>query len=159
MTDRRSSASLSLCFFARRDDFCSACHIQILWGRLVTCGRLAIGRIIFLIQNKADYQSAAGYQPAPHELRRSRAVFINVHRRTTIVPSPSIARHAEKMKKSASRLTSGRRASVRALPGHFSRLDRGLGVGQNASEPAQCWLKNRITEAGKLAFKEKKPPT
>jgi len=52
----------------------SLSHTYFLWGRLVTCGRLAIGPIIFLIQNKADYQSAAGYQPAPHELRRSRAV-------------------------------------------------------------------------------------
>jgi hypothetical protein len=68
---------LNLCFLTRRDDCCSTYQILILWGRLVTCGRLAIGPIIFLIPNKADYQSAEGYQPAPHDqyhLRRSRTV-------------------------------------------------------------------------------------
>ena len=32
---------------AAPDDFCSTYHILILWGRLVTCGRLVIGPAIF----------------------------------------------------------------------------------------------------------------
>jgi hypothetical protein len=38
-----------------------------MWGRLVTCGRLAIGPIMNSEFLKADYQSAAGYQPAPQD--------------------------------------------------------------------------------------------
>jgi hypothetical protein len=32
---------------------------------MVSCGRLEIGQMIFLVQDQADCQSAAGYQPAP----------------------------------------------------------------------------------------------
>src|SRR5216684_7055832 len=37
-----------------------------MWGRLVTCGRLAIGLPkLSRNQQQADFQSAAGYHPAP----------------------------------------------------------------------------------------------
>jgi len=39
--------------------------VLIVWGRLVTCGGLAIRLQEFRIHNRADCQSAAGYQPAP----------------------------------------------------------------------------------------------
>jgi hypothetical protein len=51
---------------------CSTC--LRLWGGMASCGRLEIGLLlIFQKLRQADFQSAAGYQPAPH-LRRSRAV-------------------------------------------------------------------------------------
>jgi hypothetical protein len=37
------------------------------WGRLVICGRLVIGPYRNLSKQQADYQSAAGYHPAPHK--------------------------------------------------------------------------------------------
>jgi hypothetical protein len=37
-----------------------------MWGRLVTCGRLAIGLSNEAFLEEADYQSTAGCQPAPH---------------------------------------------------------------------------------------------
>src|SRR5260370_4545289 len=60
---------------------------DFLWGRLVTCGRLVIGPTIFLVQNEADYQSAAGYQPALHGLLRAVAflVLLSAAARTRIV--------------------------------------------------------------------------
>jgi len=36
-----------------------------MWGRLETCGRLEIGLLVRSFIGRADYQSAAGYQPAP----------------------------------------------------------------------------------------------
>src|SRR5258708_4289984 len=61
---------------------------DFLWGRLVTCGRLEIG--LLLISRKlrqADYQSAAGYQPALHGLLRAVAflVLLSAAARTRIV--------------------------------------------------------------------------
>jgi len=38
-----------------------------MWGRLVICGRLAIGLSLGSFTGQADYQSAAGYQPAPQK--------------------------------------------------------------------------------------------
>jgi hypothetical protein len=73
------SALPRLCFFA-----CSTYHIRILWGRLVTCGRLAIDPAIFWnrtwrITNPPQVTNL------PHtistNLRRSRPVFIRVYRR------------------------------------------------------------------------------
>src|SRR5260370_15872515 len=60
---------------------------DFLWGRLVTCGRLVIGPTIFLVQNEADYQSAAGYHPALHGLLRAVAflVLLSAAARTRIV--------------------------------------------------------------------------
>src|SRR5258708_971285 len=61
--------------------------VPFLWGRLVTCGRLVIGPTIFLVQKEADYQSAAGYQPALHGLLRAVAflVLLSAAARTRIV--------------------------------------------------------------------------
>jgi hypothetical protein len=50
------------------------CLRLFLWGRLATCGRLAIGPSDEAFQEEADYQSAAGYQPAPH--RNDRTIIV-----------------------------------------------------------------------------------
>src|SRR5258708_17431170 len=41
-------------------------HQPVMWGRLVTCGRLLIGPFGEASQRQADYQSAADCQSAPH---------------------------------------------------------------------------------------------
>src|SRR5713226_6801910 len=66
--------------FVPRGDF--------LWGRMASCSRLEIG--LLLISRKlrqADYQSAAGYQPALHGLLRTVAflVLLSAAARTRIV--------------------------------------------------------------------------
>src|SRR5260370_32040470 len=61
---------------------------DFLWGRMASCSRLEIG--LLLISRKlrqADYQSAAGYQPALHGLLRAVAflVLLSAAARTRIV--------------------------------------------------------------------------
>src|SRR5260370_31073653 len=54
--------------------FSNLFHNFCLWGRMASCGRLEIGLLsISRKLRQADFQSAAGYQPAPH-LRRSRTM-------------------------------------------------------------------------------------
>src|SRR5260370_13778593 len=57
---------------------CEEFDMPTMWGRMASCGRLEIGLLlIFRKLRHADFQSAAGYQPAPHnqnQLRRSSAV-------------------------------------------------------------------------------------
>src|SRR5258708_766894 len=58
------------------------------WGRMASCGRLEIGPLPIsrkLLQS--DYQSASGYQPAPHDLLRAVAflVLLSAAARTRIV--------------------------------------------------------------------------